>query len=970
MIFSQFFSPNHKSSDPEKRIASIDKLNKDTKKDKSILHELAFNDDNDAVSLTALNKLDSFVLWMKSAEASASLRIKKHAMQVCIAQLEDEKIVSDKLFLAFIGESKNKPLLEQLLFSSKRLQRQDTLALNTLFSLKNANHIRRFYQEHASISQQILIVDKTHDVKTLSRMNKYAKDARVASAISDKVTNVSLMAEKPLKITQQISMINSRLLALKDAQDYEYLRTQLEQLSREFESLQPDIECLGDVVQCSLGEKYESLKAVVVSKLATFEEAHRKTQRLEQTSSQLRDLQERCKQVQVQIEALNRQEPHAHKTAENTAENNAINPADSTTDNVQAFVTILSTTLEDVTKTISVIDQKTHTQTHIQQLARLRSFVEHLQVQLANVFDIVEFAYKGKLISEALAQLFLDHEKQSESLISQGEIVVLKEKISVQKAAFAQLKEDAKGLLPSHVSKEFSQTLSTVNALVKQLNDHYKQIEYKCENKLKVVDRMITQGKFKPAMAMFHNVQNLYERVAGNAPVRLQKLFDHTSAQINKLQEWQAYIAQPRKPALLEQAEALADSIFEDPYERSHRVRILRQEWNSLGQLHTPEDEADNKAFDALVEKAFVPCRAFFAELERQRELNYQKALDLIQEAKSLDNELPAPELASKMGALKVQFNKLGELEKSQISKVRRDFTKALKPLGAIINSAQQQCAQQKQGLINQAKKIADESTEEAQLSQGVEKAKLMQQKWQQIGFAGKNIDNELWQAFRQANDELFNRFHKHMNAKKDASQAQFKGIDKEISQLIAKVKAAKNSGELQFYESEYTALEEKVKASDAQSFKKLQPHLRKADDIYTQANERLKKQQSTSALNNLFGFLQSYNTIELPDEHEYLLGRYKSWVKGDVPKVDLLVGLDRLALTQVAALLIDVPYASIPVGDEATRQNLQLQMMAAKLQGDSVIEPETVLATWVSRGPIQNIEQDSLQAMKKLFTR
>jgi hypothetical protein len=966
MIFSQFFSPNHKSSDPEKRIASIEKLNKDAKKDKGILHELAFNDDNDVVSLAALKKLDSFVLWMKSAEASASLHIKKQAMQVCIAQLEDEKIVSDKLLLAFISESKNKPLLEQLLFSSERLQRQDTLALNTLFSLNNANHIRRFYQEHASVSQQILIVDKTQDVKTLSKMNKYAKDARVASAISDKVTNMALMAEKPLKIAQQVSMINSRLLALKDAQNYEYLHRQLAQLSREFESLQPDIECLGDVAQCSLNEKYESLKALVVSKLASLEEAHRETQALEQITAELIDLQERCKQVQMQIEALTRQQPHAHKTVEN----NAINPPDNTADNVQAFVTILSTTLEDVAKTISVIDQKAHTQTHIQQLAGLRSFVEHLQAQLANVFDIFEFAYKAKLINEALAQLFSDHEKQSESLIPQAEIVVLKEKINVQKAVFAQLKEDAKGLLPSRVSKEFSQTLSTVNALVKQLNDHYKQIEHKCENKLKVVERMITQGKFKPAMAMFHNVQNLYERVAANAPVRLQKLFDHTSAQINKLQEWQAYIAQPRKPALLKQAEALAGSIFEDPYERSHSVKILRQEWNSLGHLHTPEDEVDNKAFDAFIEKSFVPCRVFFAELERQRELNYQKALGLIQEAKSLDNELPAPDLASKTGALKAQFTKLGELEKSQISKVRRDFTKALKPLVAIITSAQQQCAQQKQGLINQAKKIADESTEEAQLSQGVEQAKLMQQKWQQIGFAGKNVDNALWQAFRQANDELFNRFHKHMNAKKDASQAQCKGIDKEISQLISRVKAAKNSAELQFYQSEYTALEEKAKASDAQSLKKLQPHLRKANDIYAQANERLNKQHSTSALNDLFAFLQSYNTSELPDEHEYLLGRHKSWVKGDVPKVDLLADLDRLALTQVAAILIDVPYANVPVGDEATRQNLQLQMMAAKLQGDSAIEPETVLAIWVSRGPIQNIEQDSLQAMKKLFTR
>ncbi|MFT5283817.1 MAG: exonuclease SbcC, partial [Yoonia sp.] len=100
MIFSQIFSPNYKSSDPEKRILSIEKLNEDAEKDKSILHELAFNDASDLVSLAALNKLNSFVLWMKSAETSHSPRIRKQAQQICQSQLEDETIVSDKLFLA------------------------------------------------------------------------------------------------------------------------------------------------------------------------------------------------------------------------------------------------------------------------------------------------------------------------------------------------------------------------------------------------------------------------------------------------------------------------------------------------------------------------------------------------------------------------------------------------------------------------------------------------------------------------------------------------------------------------------------------------------------------------------------------------------------------------------------------------------------------------------------------------------
>jgi exonuclease SbcC len=956
MIFSQIFSPNYKSSDPEKRILSIEKLNEDAEKDKSILHELAFNDASDLVSLAALNKLNSFVLWMKSAETSHSPRIRKQAQQICQSQLEDETIVSDKLFLAFVTESKNKPLLEQLLFSSKRLQAHDTMALDILFSLNNVNHLRRFFQEYASASQQMLIVEKTQDVKTLSRISKYAKDLRVTVCIDDKIANIAIMAKKPLKIKQQVTMINSRLLALKEAHEYEYLRTQLAQLSHEFDSVKTEFSCLDALTQSNLSEKYLSFKVDIQQKLVKLEDAHNEQQLLQHTTTNISDIQDRCEQVQVQIDLL--------LSTQGNTENKG--------NNIDAEVKILTSALLDAKAELAAIKVKAlaqaHAQIHEQYIQRVELQIVQQQGQLARVFDVVEYARKGTIIITELAAMLAQQAEQNEKLISQQAILILKEKIKGQKDAFAHLKNEAKDLLPLAINKAFSQVLSKANKVVIEFNDHYKQIENKCDSKLKAVNRMITQGKFKPAMAMFHHVQKMFSSVSGNAPARLQKAFEQTSIDISKLQDWQAYIAQPRKPGLIEQAETLGNSKFEDPFERSHSVKILRQEWNSLGQLHTQEDEMHNKAFDAFIEKAFVPCRAFFAELERQRELNFQQALALIEEVKTLDPTLPPSELASKMGALKTQFNKLGELEKSQVKKVKRDFTKALKPLGLVITGAQQLNAQHKQALINHAAKIAQESIDEAELPEAIEKAKALQQKWKEIGFAGKNIDNDLWHAFRKSNDELFNRFHKNINDKKDAQHAEFRNIDKEINELTAKVKAAKSLSDLQFYEAKQSALFDKAKETDEITFKKLQLKLLKTDDIYTKCMQTLNKQRDESALTNLFAFLQTYTCGEMPDEFEALVGKYKSWVKGDVPKVDLLIGLNREALTQVSAILIDVPYADMPIGNQASRQNLQLQMMAAKLQGDSILAPEAVLATWVSLGPVQANEQDSLQAMHKLF--
>jgi exonuclease SbcC len=948
MIFSQLFSPKHKSSEPEKRISSIEKLNKEAEKDKRILHELAFNDINDSVSLAALNKLDSFVLWMKSLEISKSPRIKKHAQQVCQAQLEDKAVVSDKLFLAFISESNNKPLLEQLLFSSNRLQSQDELVLDILFSLNNVNHLRRFFQEYASASQQLLIIEKTEDAKTLSRISKYSKDKRVSECINKKIANMVLLAEKPQKIKQQAIMINSRLLALKDTQDYDYLSTHLTQLSLEFDKLKLDFSCLDELSQSFISEKYLHLKVDLQQKLGKLEEAYQEAQLVKKTTHDIDDIEERCAQIQGQITILSN--------------------AQGRTDDIGPEVNILTSALVDANDELCLIKQKSLSLEQTKRIGLVSLHIKQQQAQLSNVFAIVEYAFKGSQVTAHLMAIVQEHAELNHMTISQQDIAALKEKVNGHKVIFMQLKHEAKELLPTQTNKAFSQSLANANTLVSQLNDHYKQIEIKCDSKLKAVNRMITQGKFKPAMAMFHHVQKMFSSVCDHAPVRLQKAFEQTSDDISKLQDWQAYIAQPRKPALLEQAEALAIGKFEDPYDRSHSVKLLRQEWNSLGQLHTQEDEAHNKAFSAFIEKAFVPCRAFFAELERQRELNYQQALILIEEAKGLDPAMTASELASKMGGLKTRFNKLGDLDKSQIKKVRRDFSKALKPSSAVITSTQQQNAENKESLINQARKLADESADVDDLSDAIEKAKALQQKWKQIGFAGKNIDNELWQVFRQANDELFNRFHQHLDEKKNAQQAEFINIEKDVNKLIAKVKAAKSLSDLQFFEPAQAALLDTAKATDETTFKKLQPKLRKLDDIYTQCTQSLNNQRDASSFSNLFTFLQAYSSSQMPDEFEPLLGRYKSWVKGDVPKADLLNDLNRIALTQVCAILLDVSYADMPIGDKATRQGLQLKMMAAKLQGDTLLAPEIVLATWVSLGPVQVDEQESLQAMQKLF--
>ncbi|MFT5838687.1 MAG: exonuclease SbcC, partial [Flavobacteriales bacterium] len=81
MIFKHLFRSKHQNPDPQVRIQAIENLNKQDPQQKSVLHELAFNDADVGVSLAALQKLDSFVLWYKMSQIAKNDRVQKKSQQ-------------------------------------------------------------------------------------------------------------------------------------------------------------------------------------------------------------------------------------------------------------------------------------------------------------------------------------------------------------------------------------------------------------------------------------------------------------------------------------------------------------------------------------------------------------------------------------------------------------------------------------------------------------------------------------------------------------------------------------------------------------------------------------------------------------------------------------------------------------------------------------------------------------------------
>ncbi|HBN98897.1 MAG TPA: DUF349 domain-containing protein, partial [Alteromonas macleodii] len=182
MIFSRIFAPSHQSPKPEKRMQAIESLSPEKAQEKTILHELAFNDEDANVSLAALEKLNSFVLWLKMSQIAKQSRVKKAAEKKVNAALlgEGDVTLSRQEIFSFLTETANADLVVQLvpqmLKKEPMLLQDDALASALIEKVAKPSFTQFVFLEGASPQLQTQLVNAHSDVSDLQKLAKKVSD--------------------------------------------------------------------------------------------------------------------------------------------------------------------------------------------------------------------------------------------------------------------------------------------------------------------------------------------------------------------------------------------------------------------------------------------------------------------------------------------------------------------------------------------------------------------------------------------------------------------------------------------------------------------------------------------------------------------------------------------------------------------------------------------------------------------------
>jgi hypothetical protein len=937
MIFSKFFRPKWQHSDANIRLEAIRTLEASDNEQKTHLHELAFNDPDTSVRLAALNKLDNFSIWWKLSQTDKTERVRKFSLQKVEKQvlaLEPENIsVGERE--TFLKECTNKALLEKVV--NQLYDDLDAKLLHSiLVKLDKPQVTQRLFFKTQSIELQRELLPYFDDENNLAKVIKRVEHDEIIALAQKALDEIKYAKSRPIQLEKELRLILSKLLALKDVNDFDMLKASREQLSLSYDQLKADFQYLATALLQEVEDKYRDIN-----------------RRLDK---QMDDLSVVWKEQQAAIELTQKFEEAFIKAKTKLQEVGAVIAEQSSTltsDSIEGLKEQLKSAADSLQNTLKALggvpDPKQRKKSE-----DLFNQLSSTELTLSKLPDFQEAIKKGKDVVDELRKATLPE--------SYEQLESAKDVFEKARSGWRAFQSPYKASWPADLKQEWKTLEKTWQSKLKQTADEAEQSIKQTRSMFKRTQNLVRDGKYHGAMRLFEKAKVSFEDLPEKPKSMLERLYSEATDQIENLKGWQSYLAQPRKPALIEEAQAIVDKPLAIS-EQADKVKLLRKQWISLGVSDDEQDQALNQQFDALCEKAFEPCREHFAEQEKQRQENFVAKQALLESfeglSESLSDGISLSDVSKQLRALQNKWQTIGEIDYQYRDEVNQRYRKVYTPLKESVNAYYKDNAAQKTDLVARAEKLADMED----LQEATEQSKQLQEKWKAIGHAGFKQEKTLWSKFRAFNNQVFAKKEAIYLQQREDEKALVDTLESRLNALNDVIDNSTNKAELiSQVDDESQSLRLDMEPLHPKAVTRLTTKLDKLLNKQQQKLDNWEQVNVKQRFNILFEAVSLWTETEKPQALAELPSAWQQCFDDLEPNPE---DDERLRLTLMLEIIGNI---DSPLDDAGLRKAVQLEMMAAKLEEGESQDKETLLKDWIKLGPLSANEQVLLPRVKAAF--
>jgi hypothetical protein len=250
------------------------------------------------------------------------------------------------------------------------------------------------------------------------------------------------------------------------------------------------------------------------------------------------------------------------------------------------------------------------------------------------------------------------------------------------------------------------------------------------------------------------------EKVTGAPPLPayLANQVQQLDKKLAELKDWKSFSVTPKRLELMEEMESLVGATL-DPPVLAERIKSLQQEWRTLSKGAGENLEADWQRFHDAAQKAYEPCREYFADQSRRRQENLERRAALLERLAAFEagHNWEQPDWRTVMTALresKQQWRQHSPVERAAAKSLQERFDALTGSLQERLHAEFNRNIKAKRTLIERAQRLV--GSEDSR--QAIEDVKALQQQWRAVGLVPRDQDQKLWEEFRKQCDAVFQR--------------------------------------------------------------------------------------------------------------------------------------------------------------------------------------------------------------------
>lgn len=272
-------------------------------------------------------------------------------------------------------------------------------------------------------------------------------------------------------------------------------------------------------------------------------------------------------------------------------------------------------------------------------------------------------------------------------------------------------------------------------------------------------------------------IWNKFKDASATVNKRYQTFFEERKARERENEE--------KKTAICERVEALDFNNVKSYAawdQLTKEILAAQEDWKKLGFASKKVNNSLFARFRETCDTFFAKKAEYFKTMRDTHAANLEKKTSLCERAEELKESTDWKKTADKLVDLQKEWKTIGPVEKKHSDAVWQRFQTACdyffdrrKKATSGARKAEQSNLRQKQEIINELKAISDETSRD----EAIKTVKELMAKWQQIGHVPFKDKDKVYDAYRAAVNDLYNRFD--MKESK-AAMANFADTINEIS--------------------------------------------------------------------------------------------------------------------------------------------------------------------------------------------